>query len=99
MCSILIVGVATSTDVEQGFSRGGLTVSKMRHSLSDESTRAATVLGSWVASFPDLIPCDDIITLFKDKSKCMGKGKTREGAVTGDDNVIDVDMDDMLSTT
>jgi hypothetical protein len=71
----------------------------MRHSLSDESTHAATVLGSWVALFPDLIPCDDIVTLFKDKSKHMGKGKTREGAVTGDDNMIDVDMDDILSTT
>jgi hypothetical protein len=35
---------ATSTDVERAFSRGGLTVSKM---LSDESTRAASVLGAW----------------------------------------------------
>ena len=38
---------ATSTDVERAFSHGGPTVSKMRHSLSDESTRAASVLGAW----------------------------------------------------
>ena len=38
---------ATSTDVERAFSHGGLTVSKMRHSLSDESMQAASVLGAW----------------------------------------------------
>ena len=54
---------ATSTDVEQAFSRGGLTVSKMRHSLTDESTQAATVLGSW-CDFPSAIPQDDIIVSF-----------------------------------
>ena len=42
--------LATSTNVEHAFSRGGLTVSKMQHTLSDELTRAATVLGSSVAS-------------------------------------------------
>ena len=42
--------LATSTDVERTFSCGGLTVSKMCHSLSDESTRAATVLSSWCDS-------------------------------------------------
>ncbi|KAF8224544.1 hypothetical protein L208DRAFT_1057755, partial [Tricholoma matsutake] len=55
---------ATLTDVKQAFSHGGLTVSKMQHSLSDESTCASTLLGSWVPSFPDLIPCNDIVTLF-----------------------------------
>jgi hypothetical protein len=59
---------ATSTDVERAFSRGGLTVSKMRHSLSDESVRAATVLGSW-CSIPDAIPRDKLITVFRDKAK------------------------------
>ena len=59
---------ATSTDVERAFSQGGLTVSKMRHSLTDESTRAATVLGSW-CDFPSAIPRDDIIVSFRDKSK------------------------------
>lgn len=67
---------ASSTDVERAFSRGGLTVSKRRHSLSDESTRAATVLSSW-ASVPGLIPEDEIVAVFRDKtkrSKDKGKG-------------------------
>jgi hypothetical protein len=60
--------IASSTDVEQAFSHGGLTVSKMQHSLSDESMQAATVLGSW-CSLPGAIPCDEIITVFKEKNK------------------------------
>lgn len=65
---------ATSTDVERAFSHGGLTVSKMRHSLSDKSVRAATVVGSW-AGLPGAIPSSEITTIFNDKSKRMGKGK------------------------
>jgi hypothetical protein len=38
---------ATSTDVEHAFSHGGLTVSKMQHSLSNESTCVASILGAW----------------------------------------------------
>ncbi|TDL15373.1 hypothetical protein BD410DRAFT_732808 [Rickenella mellea] len=62
MCHLL----ATSTDVECAFSQGGLTVSKCRHALSDESTRAATILGSW-AGIGGLIP-EMIIQAFRDKS-------------------------------
>jgi hypothetical protein len=40
--------LATSTDIERAFSGGRLTVSRMRHSLSSESTRASTVLGTWM---------------------------------------------------
>ncbi|KIM76689.1 hypothetical protein PILCRDRAFT_77534, partial [Piloderma croceum F 1598] len=36
----------TSTDVECAFLRGGLTISKMRHLLSDKSMQAASVLGA-----------------------------------------------------
>jgi len=68
--------------VERAFSRGGLTVSKMRHLLSDESTRAATVLGSW-CDFPSAIPRDDIIVSFRDKSK-RPKAKGKE-VVDGED--------------
>src|SRR5882724_3923671 len=50
------------------FSWGGLTVSKMCHSLSSESVHAATVLGSW-CQFPDAIPWDEIEVAFRDKSK------------------------------
>ena len=61
--------------MERGFSRGGLTVTKLRHALSDESTRASTVLHAW-SEIPGLIPEADIIQLFKDKSRRLkGKGK------------------------
>ena len=65
--------VATSTDVESSFSWGGLTVSKMWHSLSDESNDVAAIIGSW-CDFPSAIPREDIVETFKDKSK-RSKGK------------------------
>jgi len=40
----------------------------MRHSLSDKSTRAASVLGAW-CDLPGTIPRDEITAVFKDKSK------------------------------
>jgi hypothetical protein len=83
--------VATSTDCERAFSRGGLTVSKMRHSLSDESVRAATVLGSW-CSLPDAIPREEIIMVFRDKSK-RAKGKQPAAASTPASDHIVVDSD------
>jgi hypothetical protein len=58
---------AASTDVERAFSRGGLTVTKLRHNLTDESTRAATVLHSWAGA--GLIPENEIVTVFRNKSK------------------------------
>ena len=57
-----------TVDVERAFSRGGLTVSKRRHALSDESTRASILLGSW-ASIEGLIPKEKAITALQDKSK------------------------------
>jgi hypothetical protein len=74
---------AASTDVEWVFSHGGLTVSKMCHHLSDRSVRSATVLGSWV-SLPGLILKNEIIKLFKNKSK-RPKGK---GCHDDNDGVI-----------
>ncbi|TFK80245.1 hypothetical protein K466DRAFT_504232, partial [Polyporus arcularius HHB13444] len=59
---------AASVDVERAFSWGGLTVSKLRHNLSDESTRAATVLGAW-AKVPGLLPEADIVSMFEQKAK------------------------------
>ncbi|RDX54381.1 hypothetical protein OH76DRAFT_1318340, partial [Lentinus brumalis] len=55
--------LAASVDVERAFSRGGLTVSKLRHNLSDESTRAATVLASWT-KIPGLVPQQEVVQLF-----------------------------------
>lgn len=69
--------LASSCDVERGFSRGGLTVSKLRHSLSDESTRATTVLHAW-SEIPGLIPEAEIIQAFKDKCRRLN-GKERDG--------------------
>jgi len=80
--------VATSTDVERAFSRGGLTVSKMCHSLSNESVCAAMVLGSW-CQFPDAIPWDEIEVAFRDKSKCP---KAKESIASTSD-MIQVDSD------
>ncbi len=60
--------IATSTDAERAFSRGHLTVSRLRHSLNEESVRTSTVLGSW-ANIPDLIPEEDIIDFIKSSSR------------------------------
>ncbi|KAF8589415.1 hypothetical protein K439DRAFT_1332778, partial [Ramaria rubella] len=58
--------IATSTDTERAFSGGGLTVSRMCHSLSDESTCTASVLASW-GSVDGLILVAQIIQGFKEK--------------------------------
>jgi hypothetical protein len=71
----------------------------MRHSLLDESTCASTVLGSWVASFPDLIPRNDIVTLFKDKSKRMGKGKAKDTSIAAEDDSVVLDVDIVSPST
>ncbi|KIP05469.1 hypothetical protein PHLGIDRAFT_74254, partial [Phlebiopsis gigantea 11061_1 CR5-6] len=65
---------ASSIDVERAFSRGGLTVSKRRHALSDKSVRAATVLSSW-ASFEGIIDKDKIVQVFRDKKRRIKKAE------------------------
>ena len=59
----------------------------MRHSLSDESTRAAAVIGSW-CDFPGAIPRDEIVETFKDKSK-RSKGKEKS-SVNVEDHDIEI---------
>ena len=44
---LMLSFTATSTDAECAFSRGGLTVSRLRHSLGDASIRVSALLGSW----------------------------------------------------
>jgi len=73
----LITSTATSTDVERAFSRGRLTVSRLRHSLSDESTRAATVLSSWI-EMPGLLPEADILRVLHAKASRPSKLKGKE---------------------
>ena len=58
----------------------------MRHSLSDKSTQAATVLGSW-CSLLRAIPRNDIVTVFKEKSK---QPKAKQTELKTD--VTDVDV-------
>ncbi|KAI0709143.1 hypothetical protein C8Q76DRAFT_599357, partial [Earliella scabrosa] len=55
---------AASVDIERGFSHGGLTVSKRRHNLSDESVRSATVLNAW-SKVPGLLPEAMILDMFQ----------------------------------
>ena len=50
----------------------------MRHSLFDESTCASTVFDSWCGSQHDIVPQKDILTMFKNKSKWLGKGKEKD---------------------
>src|SRR6266702_3553087 len=60
--------IATLTDVKCAFSYGGLTVSKIRHSLSDKLTHGATVLGSWCGCQHNVVPQEEIMTLFISKN-------------------------------
>ena len=83
--NLIVSQLASSCDVEHGFSQGGLTVSKLCHSLSDESMQAATVLHAW-SEIPGLIPEADIIQVFKDKCRHLN-GKEQ------DENHITVDSD------
>ena len=82
--------VASSCDVERGFSRGGLTVSKLRHTLSDEATRAATVLHSW-HEIPGLIPESEIIQIFKDKSRRPKQPSSSQVEEEDEDAIMVVD--------
>ena len=84
--------LASSTDVERAFSAGGLTVSKFRHSLSDESIRASSVLGSWF-SLDGAIPCNEITQVFKDKHKRPKKKQKVDESVLVQETVVDVDVD------
>ncbi|OJT02096.1 hypothetical protein TRAPUB_7442 [Trametes pubescens] len=63
---------AASTDVEQAFSRGHLTVSRLRHSLGEDSVRAGTVVGSW-ARIPDLLDEELLAKSLKPPTPCPVK--------------------------
>jgi hypothetical protein len=80
--------IAASTGIKRAFSCGGLTVSKLRHSLSDSSTCGATVLGAW-HQVPDLVPYEFIVSKFVDKSK-RAKKKAR---LEPSSEVIDLDLE------
>ncbi|KAK0430951.1 hypothetical protein EV421DRAFT_1720996, partial [Armillaria borealis] len=67
---------ATSTDVEQLFSHGGLNMTKWHHNLSTESTIAQTVLNSWI-KYPGLVDNDELTEFFNNKSKRPNNGGKR----------------------
>jgi hypothetical protein len=71
---ILMFYLASSTDVERTFSKGGLTISRFRHALSDKSVRSSTVLGSWT-ELNGAIPEAHILELFGDKGTRLKKRK------------------------
>lgn len=74
--------IATAADAERAFSRGGLNVSKLRHALSDESVRAATVVASWEKSgIQELLPEGQLIAHVQEKPKRSGKGKGKAKAL------------------
>ena len=63
--------------------------------LTDDSTRASTVVSSW-SEFPELIPASKIIQIFQDKHKRVGKQKTQQVEKEGDDKVISVDRSESV---
>lgn len=68
-------------------------MSKYRHSLSDESTRAAVVLGSWT-KLPGVVVDSDIIKLFNDKRKrvkAVGSSQTIVMLDAPDKDVVVID--------
>ena len=68
-------------------------VSKLQHSLSDELTHAATVLGSW-GSLDGAIPRDEIVQGFKDKNKQKKKKQKIVPVEDNDIEVIDLENDE-----
>lgn len=90
---------ASSTNLECGFSRRGLTVSKLRHSLSDKSVRASTILGSWLRSgIPEIVQEPELLEHFRNKSKRpnnrkgKGKAKAKVVEVESDSGSDDVEL-------
>ena len=75
--------LATSTDVERAFSSGRLTVSQLRHSLSDETIRAGTLLGSW-ARIPGIV--DEWLAASLIKENMSGKTAVPKEVITINDS-------------
>ena len=73
-------------------SLGGLTVSKLRQMLSDESTRVSTVLNAW-SGIPGLIPENDIIKVIKEKCHCLNNEELEESGKEKDKAITVVDSD------
>lgn len=59
---LITPSIATSTDTERTFLRGHLTMSRLRHSLSEDSVCAGTVVSSW-AGIPAILREDDLANI------------------------------------
>lgn len=68
---------AASTDVERAFSRGGLTVSKLRHNLNNDSTKASSILGDW-HKVPGLVPVDEILDTLTERRRRTKKPRIED---------------------
>lgn len=75
--------------MERAFSKGGVTVSRFRHSLTDDSTRASAVLGSWIG-LEGVVQREVIEALFKEKKSRKGAKRQK----TDHPTVIEVNDDD-----
>jgi hypothetical protein len=80
--------LTSSTDVEHFFSQGRLNVSHLQHSLSDKSTRAATVFGSWVG-IEGLVVTEDLIDNIQRKLFRGSKDGSAHRNIGGD---LELDM-------
>jgi len=79
---------AASADVERAFSRGALTVTHRRHSLSDSSMRNSIMLGSWLRD-TNLVPRTELIEFFC--NKCIRFPSVSTSTTTQDS--VDADSD------
>ena len=64
-------------------------MSRLRHSLSDESTRAATVLGSW-ATIDGLIPVQEVVENIHNK----GSRWAEVASGTVEETIVDTEESD-----
>ncbi len=79
---------ATSVDVERAFSKGTLTVSKYRHSLSYASTMAAIVLSAWL-QVGGIVVEKDVIDVLEEKARRRKVAKEAAGTSQEDGIVIE----------
>jgi hypothetical protein len=81
---------ATAVDVERAFSRGALTVTHRRHTLSDTSTRNSIVLGAWLKD-TNLVPKDELVEHFRRKPFRSHTLSTRDSVGENGSELCDFD--------
>ena len=79
---------ATSCDPERAFSCGALTVTHLRHSLSDKSTHASIVAGACVSE-KGLVPEEDLVGLYRNK---LSRAHAPQQDIDLTDDTVDGEM-------